>query len=462
MASVPWYKRSLGLANKFDPGRIEYTEKEGVRFLAEAYNVDIGETGDVARRMGYAATAVTAACHSLWCEDGICLFVTGDALCILHEDMSYTALRNVTIGAKMQYAQLGSTVFYTNGSELGGVTDNRSWVWELPATVRSKDSTRVYSDPILGSIVRIYAGRVWIAAGDTLWYSEPFQYSVFVPGRNYIQFPGKIILVAPTTDGLYVSTDKTQYFLGGGDPLKMTINRVAAYPAIPGTDVQVDGIAVGNGEHSNLITPMWTATQGICLGAAGGKLINLTHDRLVYPRIVSGCAVYTGKRYITCLDDGLAISLGLTQIAPTQYGNFSFNSMCKFGDKVLGANSSGIFVLESGGRDNGTDISAFFKLGPTDFGVENEKRLRRIYVGGRLDGRLKLHMSVEDREEEVVRELLPVDNTLRLTHQDVSGGRDLRGRFHSLKVANVAGADFTITNILAVLIILGQTAKEGA
>jgi hypothetical protein len=134
--------------------------------------------------------------------------------------------------------------------------------------------------------------------------------------------------------------------------------------------------------------------------------------------------------------------------------------MYKFGDALLGANDSGIFVLEDGDVDNGTDISAFFKIGPTDFGVENEKRLRRVYVGGRLDGRLKLAMSADEREE-VVRELLSTDDDLKLVHQDVSGGRDIRGRFLSLKVSNVLGSDFTVSNILAVLIVLGQNAKEG-
>jgi len=460
MASVAWYKKSQGLANKFDPARVEYSEKDGVKFLSEAYNVDIGETGDVSRRLGYAATDVDTAAHSLWCDDGICLFVTDDALCVLNEDMTYSKIRNVARDARMSYAQLGNLVYYMNGKELGGVRGGASWEWTLPSEVRIKDTTRTAAGPTAGSIVRLFAGRVWIARGDVLWYSEPFMYSVFLPGRNYIQFPSKIVMVAPAKDGLYVSTDKSQYFLGGGDPLKMTINRIASYPAIPGTDVQVDGIAVLSGEYSNLVSPMWASTQGICFGAPGGVIVNLTYNRLVYPKTLYGSSLYTGKRFITCLDDSLTISLGLSTAAPTQYGNFSFNSMCNFNGKLLGANRSGIFVLESGDDDNGTDISAFFKVGPTDFGVENEKRLRKIYVGGRLDGRLKLAMSA-DEGEEGVRELLSTDDSLKMVHQDVSGGRDIRGRFLSLKVSNVLGSDFTVSNILAVLIVLGQNAKEG-
>jgi hypothetical protein len=159
-------------------------------------------------------------------------------------------------------------------------------------------------------------------------------------------------------------------------------------------------------------------------------------------------------------DDRLTICLNLGRMAPGQFGGYNFKSMCKFGDKLLGANEDGLFVLNSGDTDNGTDIPAFFVIGPTDFGAEEEKRIRRLYFSGRMDGRLRVEMS-GDEEDPVSQELNPENIELRLTHHRIKGGRDVRGKYLKLKVSNVLGSDFTVSSINAVLVVLGQNATEG-
>lgn len=159
-------------------------------------------------------------------------------------------------------------------------------------------------------------------------------------------------------------------------------------------------------------------------------------------------------------DDRLTICVGLRKLAVSQFTEYNFNSMCKFGNLLLGANEDGIFTLDSADKDAGTDIAAHFVLGPTDFGAEHEKRVRSAYISGRLDGRLKVEMS-GDEGESVTQELVPSEGSLRLIHHKISGGRDIRGKYLRLKVSNFQGSDFTISNINAVLIVLGQQAKEG-
>ena len=126
MTTVPWFRSTIGLVNKIDPSRHQYSEKDGVSELAEAVNIVFDETGSISRRLGYTITSVISESHSLYCEDSIALFVTGDALCLLAEDMSYAPLRNVTRGARMSYAQIGDAVYYMNGAERGYVQDDIS------------------------------------------------------------------------------------------------------------------------------------------------------------------------------------------------------------------------------------------------------------------------------------------------------------------------------------------------
>jgi hypothetical protein len=76
--------------------------------------------------------------------------------------------------------------------------------------------------------------------------------------------------------------------------------------------------------------------------------------------------------------------------ASTQYTNFNFTSMCMFNGVVLGAGASGLFKLCCSDTDNAVAIDAYFIPYTVDFNDDHHKRLRRVYIGGNLDGDLKL------------------------------------------------------------------------
>jgi hypothetical protein len=303
MATVPWIKQSQGLANKIDPARIQYSPKLGISNFAEAYNVDFDITGAVSRRKGFTATTITTASHSFFDAGEYCLFVTENNLCTLGMDYSTNVIRiTLTPGKYMSYCQLANMVLYMNGVQSGVVKEGVSYTYEMPSDPRYPDKTREYSNPPIGSIIRSFSGRVYIADGSTLWYSEPFAPSLFRKATNYIPFPARIVMVAPVLDGIFISTTRKIYFLAGKDAKKFEQIIVAHYPVIEGTDVEVDGIALNAGKISPLPLQMFTTTNGICAGAAGGKLENLTYEVLDYPKALRGCAVYTGKKYIVCLE----------------------------------------------------------------------------------------------------------------------------------------------------------------
>ena len=160
-------------------------------------------------------------------------------------------------------------------------------------------------------------------------------------------------------------------------------------------------------------------------------------------------------------DDRLTLCLSLGQAAPSQFGNYNFKGMCKFGDVLLGGNEDGLFTLDSGDRDGTTKIVAHIRTGPTDFGAEEEKRLRRAYVSFRTDGLMRMSVAA-DGKDDVVQDITPHNTSLDMIHQKVTGGRDIRGKFLDLKLANVEGSDFTINEVKAVLVVLGADTLEGA
>ena len=160
-------------------------------------------------------------------------------------------------------------------------------------------------------------------------------------------------------------------------------------------------------------------------------------------------------------EDRLTLCLSLNRAAVSQYGNYNFAGFCLFGDRLVGGNEDGLFVLDSGDLDNTSKIDAHIRTGPTDFGVENEKRLRRLYFTFRTDGRLKYSVSA-DGKDDITQEVTASNTELAAIHQKAPGGRDMRGKHLDLKVENMHGADFTLNTVRAVLIVLGANTAEGS
>ena len=294
-----------GLNTKVDPVRLEYDPKTGIEELAAAYNVDIDNTGRVSRRKGF-TEQVSANCHSLFCDGGACLFITGDALCILHPDYTYTSLRNVQVDAVMRYEQVDDTVYYCNGWQIGRVLGGLSVSWVKADIDYGPETKKEFSDPPVGSDVAYFRGRMWIAEGDTVWYSEPFGFNLFNLASGYFKFDSKVLMIRAVRDGVYFSTETgTFFFRGRGDPKDFLKISVASYPVVQYTDVKFHGklvfpitgnafIDTGSGEHS----AMWMSEEGICYGGYDGTFANLSKDKLVLPSALTGSGLVYNDKYV--------------------------------------------------------------------------------------------------------------------------------------------------------------------
>jgi hypothetical protein len=131
--------------------------------------------------------------------------------------------------------------------------------------------------------------------------------------------------------------------------------------------------------------------------------------------------------------------------AMTEYGNFNFNSIVRFGERYLASGPNGLFVL--GGEDDyGTDISALIRTGLNDYGNSMLKRIPRIYVSGEFDDDVLFStISTEDGKR-----------TYRLVDNEVTGeqqrrvpvGRGPKSARWQLEVQNVDGGKMGISKIL--------------
>ena len=153
--------------------------------------------------------------------------------------------------------------------------------------------------------------------------------------------------------------------------------------------------------------------------------------------------------------DYLGLCLQLERMAMSQYANWNFNSMTKFNGQYLGANENGLFVLSDGDLDGVSEIPAFFELLTSDWGIENQKRVRSIYVGYETNGRLKFAVKDDDgNETEYILEANHLDNAQH--GAKLPGSRKSKGRYWMVKVDNMNGADFSVDNIRILPVILGK------
>lgn len=99
--------------------------------LAEAVNVDVDNSGQVARRAGLQQVRAGAA-HSLWADAVGWLFVAGTSLYRLYPDYSTEVLASgLTPNARMAYVDVAGRVYFANGLQSGVLAEGRVQAWGI-------------------------------------------------------------------------------------------------------------------------------------------------------------------------------------------------------------------------------------------------------------------------------------------------------------------------------------------
>lgn len=136
----------------------------------------------------------------------------------------------------------------------------------------------------------------------------------------------------------------------------------------------------------------------------------------------------------------------------TQYEQYPFNSLTRFGNRYLGAGEMGICEL-SGNTDNGQLIAAKLKTGVTDFGSPMRKRIDRAYLGITSEGDILLKVT-SDKGVEDWYSLSP--RTGDIHTERVKLGKGVKSRYWQFELTNSEGAHFELESLELVPIILSR------
>lgn len=292
MADVSSFK---GLSNVSDPLRA------GLNWFAQADNVNITDTGAVARRDGYSEVQ-TGSFSSVYTTIDFQRMYLVDGMTIRTFEGAVVA--TLTSSAPVYWTEANDQVFYNNGTDAGIIAPDHSVTqWRRAITVNEylgADGNRLAAllDPMpLGTdVVQEWKGRMYAVQyfpsedQSVIWFSQPLGFHLFSLDSDYFIVPGHVHMLARTDDALIVGTNKRIYAYTGDK-----LDQLADYGVVPGVHWSMDGARV----------LFWT-TRGVC---AALPFTNLTERNVsVAPGVsAGGCVVrsHGQKRYVVALHQGV-------------------------------------------------------------------------------------------------------------------------------------------------------------
>lgn len=164
-------------------------------------------------------------------------------------------------------------------------SDTLSSIVSLPTAHTLPLRTAQYGAAPSGQLLGYYHGRIYVAENNYLWYSDPYEYELFKLTSNFIGFDSPVRTFAPVSDGLFVGSDAETLFLRGTDPSDFSVEVVANYGTLMGTEVFVKDHQLGDDAKTD--ASFWMSKQGLCMGLDGGEYKNLTGSRYMLPDGVS-------------------------------------------------------------------------------------------------------------------------------------------------------------------------------
>lgn len=128
----------------------------------------------------------------------------------------------------------------------------------------------------------------------------------------------------------------------------------------------------------------------------------------------------------------------------------NFNSMCRFGTKLIGVSSTGLYEI-GGTSDNGTAINASIKSGDFDLGTNQKKKFRFFYFGVKTTGTLRLKVYCDGvlAASYIAKPESSGDRTIR-----VPVSREHVGRYWAWSIENIDGAPFSLYSVQAIPVIM--------
>ena len=141
-----------------------------------------------------------------------------------------------------------------------------------------------------GSIVRWFKGRLMTVVGDTLYFSEPYNYGLTSPRHNFVRFGGNIVMVEICGAGVFVGANEKVYLLAGTGPTDFTQQLVSTNMPFFGTSGVINAANLSKDIVGDSDAPeaIWLGPLGYSIGFVSGNVKDIQAERILLPDYDSG------------------------------------------------------------------------------------------------------------------------------------------------------------------------------
>lgn len=151
-----------------------------------------------------------------------------------------------------------------------------------------------------GNYVRYWRGRLLVARGRTLFFSDPLRYGLYDRSSGFVPFEARIDFIEPVENGVYVALKNVGVvFLAGETPEKWERRTAAVLPAQPGASALIPTAQMKLDVQSK---PEWSAVwlteKGFALGFPSGNVLYPQADLLSGLPLGTGALHFEGDRLI--------------------------------------------------------------------------------------------------------------------------------------------------------------------
>lgn len=159
-----------------------------------------------------------------------------------------------------------------------------------------------HMDPMpTGQYLGLWRGRLVVAQGRALRFSEAMAYHVHDPRHGFVQMPQRITFVAPVDGGLWVGQVDHVVFLRGTAPQELVFERKTSRAPVPGSTVALASDEAGEASGGGRAVVAWLSSVGFAMGTPDGAIIEPQAQRLRSIGATAGSTVVQHHRLTTAL-----------------------------------------------------------------------------------------------------------------------------------------------------------------
>lgn len=256
----------------------------------------IGRAGELYSRLGSRQLFADGSCHSPIDTPSGLLFACdkndGLGTAIMQGSLDATGSLTISEIARIQYPdnwlswfKLAGDYWFSTEQERGIITaDHQLTSWPNSTEMMAGNNTMKYARLPFGRHIERHGKSVISATGRAVFFSEPGQETLMRELENLWPAEGSVKMLASVQEGLYVSDDRSIWFLSGLDCRKWISRKILNCPAIEYCKIYglVDSIALGF--DSPALGTVFMTTQGPVFGFPDGTVMNLTSQQFAFPK----------------------------------------------------------------------------------------------------------------------------------------------------------------------------------